>query len=90
MKKGKLKYFPTSDCWKIVNKEKQLYEPDPARIFIKIKFCGQYIHCFIIWIVEGPRKDPGWYVQFWDTQFALDKTQIYEIKFSYDEPECPF
>ena len=88
MQKGKLKYFPDSDCWKIVSRKKQLFEPDAASIFTKIKLFGQYIHCFIIWAVDGPKK--GWYVQFWDTQFILDKTQIYEVKFFYDEPECPF
>ncbi|MFW6230111.1 MAG: hypothetical protein ACOC4L_03930 [Halanaerobium sp.] len=91
MQKGKLKYFSASDCWKIVNSKRKLFEPDPANIFIKIKLLGQYINCFIIWAVDGPRKNPGWYVQFWDAQFVLDKTQIYEVKFSYyDEPECPF
>jgi len=81
MKKGKLKYISEHKHWKIVDKKGHLHEPNLASTSLEIKLDGLYIHCFINYIAKGIRKKPGWYIEFWDTIFILDKSQTYLIKY---------
>ncbi|HKL76233.1 MAG TPA: hypothetical protein VJ881_09225 [Halanaerobiales bacterium] len=91
MKKGKLKYYPKYGHWKIVDKKCTLHDPDPFYTSIAIKLYGMYINCIISYITENIIKKPGWYVQFLDATFALDKSQTYEIEYNIDEDLlCPF
>lgn len=90
MQNGKLKYFPDSNGWKLVNKQEQFFEPNPANVSIMIKIFNQFIYCFICKVVDGSGKNSDWYIRFYNTKFVLDRTQSYEVRFTFDKPECTF
>ncbi len=82
MEKGKLKYFPKHNYWRIVSKKGCLYKPDLYYTFIKIKLNANYIGCFIKYTLDSEKN---LYVEFWDISFLLDKKIIYEIKYKVRE-----
>ena len=80
MEKGKLKYFSDSDCWKVVDKKGNKYDPDPC--YLDIYFKNQ---CLGYGMIYNQEREPGFYVEFQDISFKLDRSQIYEIEFHYWE-----
>ena len=91
MEKGKLMYFQEHDHWKILDKNGILHDPNSSHSFVAIKIYGKYINCIISYFAETIKTKPGWYVEFLDATFALDKSQTYEIEYNIDENLlCPF
>lgn len=85
MEQGRLQYYSKPDYWRIVDNEGNLYEPNPFYTIIEIKLNSGYRHCSIKRTLEGGNQEQGWYVKFWDTSFALDKSISYDIKYHIDE-----
>jgi len=87
MQKGKLKYFSDLASWKVIDKKGNKYEPNPYYLDIYFKNYRCFEHVMIIYQDKYyQKKEAGWYVQFQDISFRLDKSQIYEIEFHYWEP----
>jgi len=87
MPEGKLKYVTELDSWIIVDKKNNEYEPNPCYIDTYFKNYNYYEPGIIACqLEEYQTKEPGWYVQFHDISFRLDKSQIYEVFFNCWEP----
>jgi len=88
MQKAKFKYFSKLASWKVVDTKGHKYDPNPCYIDVYFKSYRYYEYGMIVYQIEKYRKkEAGWYVQFQDISFLLDRSQIYEIKFTYWEPE---
>jgi len=85
--KGKLKYFNELDSWRVVDKKGNKYVPDPLDTDIYFNNYKYFEPCMIVYQDENfNKKEAGWYVQFQNITFRLDKSQTYEILFNYWEP----